>query len=104
MSKYTLHGITIDDPFQWLEDPDSPETCDWVALQTARAAAFFAAIPEREAIRARLTELWNYEKCGVPVKRGGRYFFARNDGLQNQSPLYVADKLDETPRLLIDPN
>ena len=104
MPQYTLHGVTIDDPYQWLEDLDSPQTREWVAQQNHRTAAFFDTVLEREAIRKRLTELWNYEKCGVPVKEGGRYFFTRNDGLQNQNVLYTMDRLDDPPRVLIDPN
>src|SRR5262245_10384944 len=85
MSKYTLHGVTIDDPYHWLEDVDSPKTREWVAEQNGKTNRFLESIPERPAIRTRLTDLWNYEKCTVPVKEGGRYFFTRNDGLQNQN-------------------
>ena len=62
------------------------------------------AIPQRERIRRRLTQLWNFEKYGVPFKEGGRYFYFRNDGLQNQAVLYTQDALDGEPRVLIDPN
>src|SRR5438067_886494 len=104
MSKYTLHGVSIEDPFHWLEDLDSPETQDWVAGQNGRTFQFLATVPKREQIRNRLIELWDYEKSGVPFKEGGRYFYLRNNGLQNQSVLYTVERLGDTPRLLIDPN
>src|SRR5262245_17201708 len=104
MSKYTLHGVNIDDPYHWLEDLDSPETRSWIDQQNQRTTRFLSGIPERAAIRKRLLELWNYEKCTVPVKRGGRYFFTTNDGQQNQWVLRCADRLGEHPRILVDAN
>lgn len=98
------HGTTIADPYRWLEEPDSPETRAWVTAQNKLTNQFLEEVPARQAIRKRLEGLWNYERFGLPVKRGGRYFFTRNDGLQNQSVLYVADTLDAEPRLLLDPN
>jgi prolyl oligopeptidase len=65
---------------------------------------YLAQIPQREAIKARLTKLWNYERYSVPFKEGGRYFYSRNDGLQNQSVLYTMKTLADVPRLLLDPN
>lgn len=100
----TLHGVTIPDPYRWLEDDHSPETEAWVRAQNEVTFAYLDAIPERAQMRKRLTELWDYEKFGVPFKRGDRYFFTRNDGLQNQSVLYWLDRLDGEPRLLLDPN
>jgi prolyl oligopeptidase len=104
MTSYNLHGQNIEDPFDWLEDPDSLRTREWVEAQNVRTAEFLAGVPQRDAIHRRLTELWNYEKCGVPVLFGGRYFFTRNDGLQNQSVLYVSERLGDKPRALVDPN
>jgi prolyl oligopeptidase len=104
MSTYTLHGRTIEDPYYWLEEPDSAETRNWVKLQNERTQEFFRAVPERESIRKRLTELWNYQKSSIPVKRGSRYFFTQNDGLQDQSILYTVDRIGDTPRLLLDFN
>jgi prolyl oligopeptidase len=98
------HGVKVADPYRWLEDLDSQQTRDWVAAQNRLTSAYLAAIPEREPIRKRLTELWNYERYSVPAQRGGRYFFTRNDGLQNQNVLYRVDTLGGDPRLVLDPN
>ena len=98
------HGTKVADPYRWLEDPDSPQTKDWVQAQNAVTFNWLAQVPERERIRQRLTQLWNYERYGQPHKKGGRYFYSRNDGLQNQNAVYVVEKLDGQPRLLMDPN
>jgi prolyl oligopeptidase len=98
------HGTAVADPYRWLEDADAEDTQAWVAAQNQLTFSYLQAIPARETIKRRLTELWNYPKYGPPVKEGGRYFFTKNDGLQNQSVLYVQDKLDGPPRPLIDPN
>ncbi|MBX9789081.1 MAG: prolyl oligopeptidase family serine peptidase [Pirellulales bacterium] len=103
------HGTRIADPYRWLEDPDSEETRAWVEAENKLTSAYLGKIPARDRLRTRLTELWDYEKVGVPVQRGGRYLFAKNDGLQNQSVLYVSTGLDAQghlakPRLLLDPN
>jgi prolyl oligopeptidase len=98
------HGTKVADPYRWLEDANSPDTKAWVDAENKVTQAWLAQIPQREAIRQRLTELWNYERYSVPFKEGGRYFFSRNDGLQNQSVLYTMKSLKESPRLLLDPN
>ena len=100
----TYFGEEVADPYRWLEDLDGTETAAWVEAQNAVSMPYLEAIPQREAIKDRLTELWNYERYGLPEKEGGRYFYKRNDGLQNQDVLYVADALDAEPRVLIDPN
>ena len=99
-----LHGVYVPDPYRWLEDIDSPETRRWIEAQSEVTSRYLAQIPEREAIHRRLAELWNYEKYGVPFRRGSRYFFTCNDGLQNQSVLYWMDSLEGEPRVLLDPN
>ncbi|MGD8450707.1 MAG: prolyl oligopeptidase family serine peptidase [Phycisphaerae bacterium] len=99
-----LHGVTVADPYRWLEDLDSPETAAWVAAQNKLTFGWLEQIPAREKIKARMTHLWNFEKYGMPRKEGGKYFFSKNDGLQNQSVFYVADSLDAEPRVLLDPN
>jgi len=98
------HGTVVADPFRWLEDDTSPQTKVWVDAQNKVTFGYLEKLAERKAIKERLTKLWNFERYGVPFKEGGRYFFTKNDGLQNQSVLYTADSLKETPRLLLDPN
>ncbi len=98
------HGTKVADPYRWLEDPDSADTQAWVAAQNKLTFGYFETIPEREQIRQRLTKLWNFERYGLPRREGGRVFFSKNDGLQNQSVVYVADSLTGEPRVLLDPN
>ena len=98
------HGTKVADPYRWLEDPDSPETQAWVEAQNKVTFGWLAQVPSRDRIRQRLTQLWNYERYGLPHKKGGRYFYTRNDGLQNQNAVYVVERLDGQPRLLFDPN
>ena len=98
------HGVKVADPYRWLEDTDSADTLAWVKAQNEVTNAYLDAIPERARIRKRLTELWNYERYRGLVQEGGRYFYLRNDGLQNQSVLYTAKSLDEQPTELLDPN
>ena len=102
--KDTYHGTQVSDPYRWLEDANSAETHDWVLAQNKLTQSYLGQIPGREAIKQRLTTLWNYERFGVPFKEGGRYFYSRNDGLQNQAVLYTLNWLDDAPRLLLDPN
>jgi prolyl oligopeptidase len=98
------HGTTVADPYRWLEDANSAETRAWVEAQNKVTQAYLGQIPERAAIRQRLTRLWNYERYSVPFKEGGRYFYSRNDGLQNQPVLYTMKDLGDMPRVLLDPN
>jgi len=98
------HGIKVVDPYRWLEDANSQETKAWIEEQNKITRAYLDSIPQRDKIRKRLTELWNYEKYSAPFKRGDKYFYLKNDGLQNQSVLYVADSLQNEGRILLDPN
>lgn len=98
------HGTKVADPYRWLEDLDSDDTKAWVAAQNKVTFDYLDTIPARDAIRDRLTALWDYERWGLPSKHGKRYVVSRNDGLQNQSVLYTLDSLDGSPKLLLDPN
>jgi Serine proteases of the peptidase family S9A len=98
------HGTKVADPYRWLEDPDSAESRAWIEAENKITFDFLAKIPERDRIKRRITELWDYEKFGVPFKENSRYFFSRNSGLQNQSVIYVAGNLSEKPSELLDPN
>jgi len=98
------HGITVADPYRWLEDPDTPEARSWIEAENALTFGYLDEIPERATLRERLTSLWNYERFGLPFQEGGRYFFHHNSGLQSQAVLYVAESLEAEPRVLLDPN
>lgn len=100
------HGTKVPDPYRWLEDDvrESKDVEQWVEAQNKVTFGYLKDIPERAAIEKRLTELWNFEKYGTPFKRGGRYYFYKNDGLQNQYVLYQQAALDAEPTVLIDPN
>lgn len=98
------HGVRIADPYRWLEDEGSEATQAWIGAQNDITMSYLDAIPARDRLVERMTELFNYERFGLPFEEGGKYFYTRNDGLQNQSVLYVADSLDSEARVLIDPN
>lgn len=98
------HGVKVADPYRWLENPDADDTKAWVDAQNKVTFEYLNQLPDRERIQKRLTELWNYEKYGMPFKRGERYFYYKNDGLQNQSVLYAIEMLNAEPRVLLDPN
>ncbi len=100
----TFHGVEVADPYRWLEDPDGEETRAWIGAQNALTRGWLDTIESRDAIRARLESLWNYEKVGVPRSEGGRTFFTRNDGLQSHAVLYWSDGPDGEPQVLLDPN
>ena len=100
----TYFGTKVADPYRWLENLDSAEVQAWVKAQNALTQPRLAELPWRPWIKARLTQLWNYERYELPVKRGGYYFYLHNDGTQNQSVLQVADALDSPGRVLFDPN
>lgn len=95
---------TIQDPYRWLEDDNSPETAAWVAAQNSVTNDYLKEIEFRDALKSRLEKIWNYPKLGVPFKKGDKYFFFKNDGMQNQSVLYMRNSLDAEPTLLFDPN
>jgi len=102
----TFFGEEVADPYRWLEDDvrNSEAVADWVEAQNIVTDAYLENLPARAWFADRIGELTDYERFSVPVARGNRYFYNRNAGLENQSPLYVRDGLDGEPRLLIDPN
>ena len=101
-----FHGTKVEDSYRWLEDDvrTSKEVEAWVDAQNKVTFDFLNSIPQRAGIQKRMTELWNFEKIGAPFKRGGRYYFSHNDGLQNQNVLFRQDTLDSDSRVLLDPN
>src|SRR5215510_15853000 len=98
------HGTKIADPYRWMEDLDSKDVAEWVAAQNEVTEAHLGKLPARERFKQRITELWNYPKTGLPEREGGRYFYAKNSGLQRQSPLYVRASLTAEPAVVLDPN
>jgi prolyl oligopeptidase len=98
------HGTEVADPYRWLEDQYADDVADWVKSQNEVTFAYLENLPAREAFEERLTELWDYAKMTAPFRVGDRYFFYRNDGLQNQSVLFVQEGRDGEPRVLLDPN
>ena len=101
------NDVVVEDPYRWLEDLDSDATRHWVQTENEVSKPRLESIPHRTWLKARLTALWNYERFGVPVRRGGqngRYFFLHNDGKQNQNVLFVSDSIESPGRVLFDPN
>lgn len=97
-------GIQVADPYRWLEDDRSAETEAWVKKQNKLSFSYLESIPFREKIRKRLRSIWDYPKYSVPFKAGNHYFFRKNDGMQDQSVLYIQDGLDQKARVFMDPN
>ena len=99
-------GVKVADPYRWLEDDVrvNPEVADWVKAQNAVTDAYLETLPGKKILAERMKKLFDYERFGLPEKAGGYYFFTKNDGLQNQSVLYVRKGLKGADRVLIDPN
>ncbi len=97
-------GVKVADPYRWLEDDRSPETAEWVKTENNVTFDYLEKIPFRNDIKEALTKIWNYPKEGIPFKAGSRYMVFKNDGLQNQSVLYIMDGLNGEPRVFLDPN
>ncbi|MCX6233472.1 MAG: prolyl oligopeptidase family serine peptidase [Bacteroidetes bacterium] len=100
----TYFGVTVPDPYRWLENDTTKETAQWVEEENKVTFAYLDKIPFRDKLRERITSLWNYPKYGVPFRKGSHYFFSKNDGLQNQSIYYIQDSLGGEPSILLDPN
>ena len=97
-------GTKVPDPYRSLENPDSPESRKWIEAEDKITFDFLKTIPERDGIKKRLTEVWDYERFGVPFKEKGLYFLSKNSGLQNQNVLYTSTNLSKPPKQLLDPN
>ena len=100
----TYFGVKVADPYRWLEDEGSPETARWVEEQNKVTFSYLEQIPYRARVKERLTRLYNYARYSAPYRRGDYWFFTKNDGLQNQSVVYVQKGLDGAPEVLLDPN
>ena len=100
----TYYGVEVEDPYRWLEDDNSDETAAWVIEQNELTFGYLNQLPGREFIQSRITELMDYPRLGTPFKRAGKYFFYRNNGLQNQSVLYMSDSPQGEEEVLLDPN
>ena len=97
-------GVKVADPYRWLENDTSAQTAAWVEAENQVTNAYLQKIPFRDKLLNRLTELANYEKISAPRKRSGKWYFYKNNGLQNQSVMYVMDELGSAPRVFLDPN
>ena len=97
-------GTQVPDPYRWLEDDTSEATAAWVAAENAVTYEYLSRLPRRRQLLDRLREVSNYEKTGIPSEHHGKWYFYKNDGLQNQAVLYVMDELGGEPRVFLDPN
>ncbi len=98
------HGVKVADPYRWMEDIDSPETRTWVEAERKLSRDYLDAIPGRDAIAERLKKIWNVEQWGSPEHHGKYWFYTHNDGLQNQSVVYVTTDPASAGKVLLDPN
>ncbi|MBR6180187.1 MAG: S9 family peptidase [Prevotella sp.] len=97
-------GTKVPDPYRWLENDTSAQTAQWVEAENAVTNKYLSQMPQRKKLLNRLREVANYERTGIPFEKHGKWYFYKNDGLQNQSVLYVMDELGGTPRVFLDPN
>jgi prolyl oligopeptidase len=100
----TYHGTTVPDPYRWLEDDNAPETAAWVEAQNKVTFPYLERIPYRNHFQQRVKALNKYEKYSAPSRKGPYFFFSKNEGLQNQSVLFIQKGLDGPPEVLLDPN
>ncbi len=102
--KDNYHDLVVTDPYRWLENENSNQTKEWVKAENNTTFSYLDQIPFRKAIEERLHKIWNYERFSTPLKKGEKYYFFKNDGLQNQSVLYVQESLDGAAKMVLDPN
>ena len=100
----TYFGTKVSDPYRWLENDTSAQTAAWVAAENKVTNTYLSKIPFRGKLLKRLTEVANYEKVSAPRKHNDKWYFYKNNGLQNQSVCYVMDQLGGEPRVFLDPN
>jgi prolyl oligopeptidase len=100
----TYFGHEVADPYRWLEDDTSKETKEWINAENKITFGYLNKIPFRQQLEDHLTKIWNYPKYGVPFKKGDNYFFYKNDGVQNQSVLYITPDMAAEAEVLLDPN
>ncbi len=98
------HGVSVADPYRWMEDIDSPATKAWVQAEDRLTRSFLSTIPGRQRIVDRLTKLWNYERWSPPERHGRYWFYTHNDGLQNQPVIFVTSDPEKPAHVLLDPN
>ena len=97
-------GTKVADPYRWMEDLNSPELKQWIDAENALAFGYLNALPQRDALKARITELWNYPKVTPPRYEGGHWFYSRNTGLQRQSVVFMRETLNSPETVVLDPN
>jgi prolyl oligopeptidase len=97
-------GTTVNDPYRWMEDVDSAELKTWVDAENELTQSYLAEVPSRVKMQKRLMELINFERYTAPARRGTRYFYSHNSGLQNQNVIYWQEGLEGEPKVLLDPN
>ncbi len=97
-------GVEVPDPYRWLENDTSQATAEWVKAQNQVTNSYLEKLPFKKELLKRLTKLSNYEKIGTPFKKNGKFYFFKNNGLQNQSVLYQLETLDAEPKVILDPN
>jgi len=98
------HGVKVADPYRWLEDDRSAETAAWVEAENKVTFGYLEQIPYRQQVLARLKQLYNYPKYSAPFRKLENFVYSKNDGLQNQSVVYIQKGLEGTPEVFIDPN
>src|SRR6185437_12474583 len=99
-----FHGVKVPDPYRWMEDIDAPATRTWVQAEDKLSRNYLNALPQRDAIAQRLRQIWNYERWSAPIHHGSHWFYTHNDGLQNQSVIYVTTDPATPGHVLLDPN